>query len=134
MARAFSHGQTWTAAEEARLRELYATTKSESLSELFCRSKKAVNSRAKVLGLQKAIGHGGKVVWTRKMDQQLRTLYPETLTRLLAPRLGVSRLAAHGAEKPGVYLDYYDFAVRFAEPGMRWPWTLRYAPNMEAPE
>ena len=95
MARAFSHGFTWTSADESKLREVYATTKSEQLADMFGRSKKAVNSRAKVLGLQKAIGHGGKVAWTRKMDQQLRKLYPETLTRLLAPRLGVSRLAAH---------------------------------------
>lgn len=36
-----------------------------------------------------------------------------------------------GAEKPGVYLDYYDNAIRFTKPGMRWPWTLRFAPNME---
>jgi hypothetical protein len=39
-----------------------------------------------------------------------------------------------GVEKPGVYLDYYDFQIRFAEPGLRWPWSLRYAPNMEVGE
>jgi hypothetical protein len=37
-----------------------------------------------------------------------------------------------GLERPGVYFDYYDNAIRFAEPGMRWPWTLRFAPKMEA--
>jgi hypothetical protein len=37
-----------------------------------------------------------------------------------------------GAERPGVYYDYYDTAIRFAPEGMRWPWTLRFAPKMEA--
>jgi hypothetical protein len=37
-----------------------------------------------------------------------------------------------GLERPGVYYDYYDTAVRFAEKEMRWPWTLRFAPEMEA--
>jgi hypothetical protein len=41
---------------------------------------------------------------------------------------------AKRSEQPGVYLDYYDQPIRFAEPGMRWPWSLRFAPNMEAPE
>jgi hypothetical protein len=35
-------------------------------------------------------------------------------------------------ERPGAYLDYYDSMLRFSEPGMRWPWSLRFAPNMEA--
>jgi hypothetical protein len=37
-----------------------------------------------------------------------------------------------GAERPGVYYDYYDTAIRFAEKEMRWPWSLRWAPEMEA--
>jgi hypothetical protein len=37
-----------------------------------------------------------------------------------------------GIERPGVYLDYYDTAIRFAPEGMRWPWSLRRAPKMEA--
>lgn len=103
MARALSHGFAWTSSDEARLRELYATTKSEQLSEMFGRSKKAINSRAKVLGLEKAIGHGGKVEWTPKMDRQLRKLFPETLTRIVAAKLGVSKLAAHQrAHKLGI--------------------------------
>ncbi len=36
-------------------------------------------------------------------------------------------------EKPGVYLDYYDLPCKFAPEGMRWPWSLRFAPEMEAP-
>jgi hypothetical protein len=36
-----------------------------------------------------------------------------------------------GVERPGVYLDYYDNAIRFGPEGMRWPWSLRYAPNMD---
>jgi hypothetical protein len=103
MARALSHGFPWTPADEEKLRELYAMTKSERLAEIFGCSKKAVNSRARVLGLQKAIGHGGKVAWTRKMDQQLRKFYPETPTRDLAVSLGVSKLAAHQrAQKLGI--------------------------------
>jgi hypothetical protein len=78
---------------------------------IFGRSAKAISSRAKVLRLQKAIGHGGRQVWTRKMDQRLRDLYPETLTRTLAARLGVSLLAAHqharklGIRKSAAYLE-----------------------------
>ena len=103
MARALSHGVAWTSTDEAKLRELYATTKSEKLAEIFGRSKKAVNSRAKVLGLQKAIGHGGKVAWTRTMDRRLRKFYPTTSTRDLAPKLGVSKLACHQrANKLGI--------------------------------
>jgi hypothetical protein len=43
-------------------------------------------------------------------------------------------LAVHtkiGAERVGVYFDYYDNAIRFAPEGMRWPWSLRHAPKME---
>jgi hypothetical protein len=36
-----------------------------------------------------------------------------------------------GGERPGVYFDYYDNAVRFAADGLRWPWSLRHAPKME---
>ena len=95
MARALSHGFPWTPADEARLRQLYATTKSEDLAAIFHRSKKALNSRAKVLGLRKAIGHGGKVAWTRKMDQQLRKFYPELQTPEVAKRIGASPLAVY---------------------------------------
>jgi hypothetical protein len=37
-----------------------------------------------------------------------------------------------GAERPGAYLGYGDELIRFAPKGMRWPWSLKYAPNMEA--
>jgi len=43
-------------------------------------------------------------------------------------------LAVHkklGVEQAGVYLDYYDSPIRFAPKGLRWPWSLKYAPNME---
>jgi hypothetical protein len=85
----------WSAAEEARLRRLYPRTESGELARLFARTAKAINSRAKLLGVRKAIGHGGKATWTRKMDRQLRELYPGTLTRELAAKLGVSLLATH---------------------------------------
>jgi hypothetical protein len=32
-------------------------------------------------------------------------------------------------ERPGVYLDYYGTAIRFAPDGMRWPWSLRFVGN-----
>jgi hypothetical protein len=34
-------------------------------------------------------------------------------------------------ETPGTY-EAYDCRIRFAEEGMRWPWSLRFAPDMEA--
>lgn len=37
-----------------------------------------------------------------------------------------------GAERPGAYLGFGDELIRFAAKEMRWPWSLRYAPNMEA--
>lgn len=45
---------------------------------------------------------------------------------------GVSVHKKIGHERVGVYCDYYDFAIRFAPEGMRWPWSLRFAPDMEA--
>jgi hypothetical protein len=37
-----------------------------------------------------------------------------------------------GVERPGAYLAYGDEFIRWAEKEMRWPWSLRFAPNMEA--
>jgi hypothetical protein len=103
MSRAGTKGKPWSLPEEARFRQLYPTTESDELVTLFARTAKALNSRAKFLGLRKAIGHGGKTPWTRKLDRQLRALYPETLTRDLAAKLGVSLLAAHQrAQKLGI--------------------------------
>ena len=34
-------------------------------------------------------------------------------------------------ERVGQYLDYYDLPCRFAPEEMRWPWSLRFAPDME---
>jgi hypothetical protein len=103
MARAFSRAYSWTSADEAKLREIYATTNVERLAEIFGRSKKAVNSRAKVLGLRKAIGHGGKTEWTESLDRELRRLYPDTHTDELARRLNVSVLALYDrAQKLGI--------------------------------
>jgi hypothetical protein len=101
----------WSPEEEARLRELYPTTKSAGLASFFDRSPSAIRSRARVLRLQKAIGYGGKVAWTWKMDQLLRDQYPETLTHTLAAKLGVSVLASHqraqrfGIRKSAAYLE-----------------------------
>jgi hypothetical protein len=36
-------------------------------------------------------------------------------------------------EAPGGYMLYEDVRVQFASGEMRWPWSLRFAPNMEAP-
>jgi hypothetical protein len=50
-------------------------------------------------------------------------------------------LAVHkriGSEKPGTYStghgDTVVSIVRFQPEGLRWPWSLKYAPNMEAPQ
>ena len=41
-------------------------------------------------------------------------------------------LSAHRKlfEAPGTY-ETYDARIRFAPEGMRWPWSLRFAPYME---
>lgn len=41
-------------------------------------------------------------------------------------------LSAHRKlfEAPGTY-EAYDLRIRFAPEGMRWPWSLRFAPEME---
>jgi len=95
MARILNHAKPWSTAEEDKLRKLYPTTKTEDLAALFGRSKKAVTSRAKVLRIQKAIGHGGKVKWTRPLERELRRLYPDTHTDELALRLNISVLALY---------------------------------------
>jgi hypothetical protein len=137
MARALSHGKSWTPAEEATLRELYPATKSDRLAEIFGRSKKAVGGRAKVLGLQKAIGHGGKVAWTNTLDRKLRRLYPDTHSDELARKLNVSVLALYqraqklGIRKSARYIERkrYEERKRLSTAGIAHRYPKGHAPT-----
>lgn len=104
--------RTWTPEEEARLREVYSEKANRELAPIFGRTAKALSSRAKILRLKKAVGHGGHFTWTTAMEQAIRDLYPETLTRTLAAQLGVSVVAAHqraqklGVRKSATYIEH----------------------------
>jgi HNH endonuclease len=81
---------SWSATDEARLRELYPTTDTHELATLFGRTAKALASRAKVLGIRKAEGHGAKVVWTKQRDAVLRRLYPDQFAPAVAKAMCIS--------------------------------------------
>ena len=55
------------------------------------------------------------------------------LTCCCAQRPYPHDLSAHRKlfESPGSY-DAFEERIRFAPEGMRWPWSLRFAPHMEA--
>jgi len=81
--------RAWSDAEHGRLRELYPITDTRELAKVFGRTHKAVASRAKVLGIQKAEGHGAKVVWTKQRDAILRKRYPDEFAPAVAKALGL---------------------------------------------
>ena len=104
----------WTKADERKLRSLYPTTPVSELVTIFPeRTEKAIKSRAKVLGARKAIGHGGRKIWTRRDDHFLRSTYPHLSTPDIAvalelplhtvfaraDKLGLTKSAAYQAER-----------------------------------
>lgn len=64
-----SSGAPWTAREDSRLRKLYPAASKQELDASFSRSPKAIRSRARVLRLHKAIGHGGRYPFSKRDDK-----------------------------------------------------------------
>jgi hypothetical protein len=75
-----SCGRSWSPAAEAKLRKLYATTPIARLALLLGRTKKAIRSRAKLLGVQR----GTRRPWTRKETAILRARYRDEPTADIA--------------------------------------------------
>lgn len=106
--------RAWSKSEHKRLRALYPKTPTPEIALAFGRTRKAVSSRAKVLGLRKAVGHGGHSPWSAKQENLLRTLFPHISTEKTAKRVGHSLTAtsqwAHklGLRKTQKYLDSPD--------------------------
>jgi hypothetical protein len=87
--------RSWTAREELQLRRLYPASSPAKLSSVFGRSPRAIATRAKVLGVHKALGHGGRYPWSKKDDKLLRQTYPYLSTKEIAEVIGCSKLAAY---------------------------------------
>lgn len=78
--------RAWSAAAEAKLTALYATTSLSRLAFLLKRTETAVKSRAGVLGLRR----GNRVTWTKRMDAKLRKLYPVYTGAEVASSIGLT--------------------------------------------
>lgn len=99
-----SRPSTWSKEEHKQLRALYPTVHTPQLAQILGRSVKAVASRAKVLGIQKAVAHGGHRPWTAAHEKLLRSLYPDHSTAAIAKRVGHSLSATYRwAHKLGLY-------------------------------
>jgi hypothetical protein len=85
--------RNWTAADDARLRELAAQglTRAESAKRMR-RNQKLVERHARMLGLPPTIE---RVAWTAEMSAKVRSRYPDENTAALAADLGVSARALH---------------------------------------
>lgn len=86
----------WTRRDEHLLRSIYPWLSISEVAETFGRTEKAVRSRAKVLGVQKAIGHGGRWKWTKREERLLRKLYPNTKSEKLAKQFRVPLHVLYG--------------------------------------
>lgn len=76
--------RAWSPAAEDKLRRLYPTTPIRELCFQLKRTPKAINSRAKVLGLRK----DGRKIWTKAEDRILRKRFPHEPTKALALHFG----------------------------------------------
>ena len=74
---------------------------------------------------------------TAKYESSPRASYEAPLLCSCAQRPYPHELSAHGrvrSEKPGTYLTWdgkSETSVSFAEPGMVWPWSLRFSRREE---
>ncbi|SRR5579871_759739 len=76
----------WSPAEEALLRKLYPSVRTNTLCSLFQnRSAIAINTRAKLLNLSKS---SYRKAWTADEDAKLKSLWPNTSARALAVLIG----------------------------------------------
>jgi len=103
--------KSWTAAEHRRLRSLYPKLATPEVAQLLGRSVKAIASRAKVLGITKAIGNGGRRKWSRADDRLLRSTYPHVATKEIAAAFDLpihtvfGRAKRLGLEKTQAYMQ-----------------------------
>jgi len=101
----------WSARDEATLRKLYATHGLQELIQLLGRTGKAIKSRARVLGIHKAEGHGGKTHWTAERDAMLRRLYADNFAPAVARKMGITLSSVYnrafnlGLEKSEAFRD-----------------------------
>lgn len=83
-------GQTaWSKSEHRRLRGLYPIMRTPQLAVLLGRTTKAVAARAKILGVQKNLGNGGRRKWSPAEDRWLRATYPNISTVSIAKKMHV---------------------------------------------
>lgn len=116
----------WSQEEENKLREIYPTSDTDTLVRIFGRGIKAIRSRAKILKVQKAIGHGGKMIWNPEMESRVRDRYPETATAVLAAEMGISISAlTDRAYKLGVHKTGEHIARTLQECGRQFAITGR---------
>jgi hypothetical protein len=101
----------WSKFEDRQLRSLYPLTATPKVAEALHRTIKSVTSRAKVLGLRKKLGYGGRKQFTSRQDNYLRSKYADSPTQQLAR---VMRLPVHtvyqrakrlGLKKSQAYMD-----------------------------
>lgn len=91
----------WTIQEEQYLRENYPVKPTKDI--IMYRSKKAIASRAKLLGITKK-GSLARRPWTQQENEYLLQHYPDTLTDNIAKLLGRSRTSVNGqAYKLGLH-------------------------------
>ena len=127
--------ESWTAAEEARLRELYPTHLTRELAGILAsegfpaRSTKAIVSRSRLLGLHKdpAFDSWGSLrTWTEEEDQFLREFVPGHTEREVIDAFGerFGRRITHGQ-----YTNRrYALGLKQGTVGYRWqkghvPWV-----------
>lgn len=101
----------WTRKKEALLKKIYPKSNTRSLIGQFeGRTLKAIRSRAKVLGLKKELGYGGKFKWTKSRDEWLIKNYPSKDLSFLLNELECSysalfkRAEILGVKKSEAYL------------------------------
>lgn len=85
---------SWSEAEHQQLRELYPTGSLPELASRLRRSEGSIRSRVRMLGLRKAVDHGGRFPWTRRQETILRKLYPDHWTRELRKHLPSHSMAS----------------------------------------
>lgn len=78
----------WTPKDEALLRALYPCTRTDELPARFGRSRSAIKNRVAAMHLKKNPEASMHRPWSAADDAVIRELYPDTLTAVIAARLG----------------------------------------------
>jgi hypothetical protein len=107
----------WTSGELRRLRRLYPDRGCREMAQLLGRTRKSVNSKAKVLGLRRNRDYQA---WTEAEIAELRRLYPDGSMAQLAKRFGRSIRKIYGAAKRyGISKSAAFMAALYAEEGRK---------------